>query len=316
VFLPKRFARISVKYSNKYSMVNNAATLVSLLGRGNFVNKTGYEATYRMELVNGLFMRTHAELLDYRSISGMKMDTWSGRIFGNYNIPQDFQPFRQFLLDVSLTYTPGQKYEMRPYSKVILGSKYPTFSAQFHAAIPKVAGSTLNFSFIELSAKQDIRLPLLGDAKWVVYAGKYLNTRNIRFIDYKFFRGADPLLFAPPMMFLQAMRETRTTTNEYLQAHYLQEFGRGVIDRIPLIKKLPIQLTGGASILALRDNAFFHAELYGGLLVPFRIRSQRMRAGAYYVTAYSNDRQSALSGQVKIGVSFYDPIKRRWNYGE
>lgn len=315
MFLPKKFARFNVKYSNNYAMINNAATLISLLGRGNFVNKIGYEASYRMELVNGLFGRAHVELLDYRSISNMKMDSWSGRVFGDYNVPQDFQPFRQCLLDISFTYTPAQKYEMRPYSKVILGSKYPTFEAKFHAAVPGVAGSTLNFSYLELSAKQALHLPLLGDAQWVVYAGKFLNTKNIRFIDYKFIRGSDPILFAPPMMFMQLLDKTRTTTNEYLQAHYLQEFGRGVIDRIPLVNKLPIQLTGGGSLLLLRDNAFVHAELYGGLLVPFRIRSQRMRVGAYYVTAYSNNLQR-VDGQFKVGISFYDPIKRRWNYGE
>ena len=54
---PKKFARAYVKVGDTYSMVNQNATLIAVLGRGNYINKRSIGVGHRMEVANGIHGR-------------------------------------------------------------------------------------------------------------------------------------------------------------------------------------------------------------------------------------------------------------------
>lgn len=312
-YQPRKFGSAFIRFGDIYRVINNQETFTNILSRNNFTQKTYYGAGHYMEVFNGFRLATAFEYASYRSIDSLRLAGWTSDLFGENNIPQTFDPYRQLLLQVKISYTPGQKYHMEPFRKVIIGSKWPTFFLEYEKAVPGILQSEMNFDFLEVGLRHEFRPGPFGISRWTVRAGKYLQASKIQFTDYKFFRGSDPYLFANPLKAFQLLGPTISTTNEYMEGHYLHDFGGTLIDKIPLLRLTPLQVTAGAGSLFIRDGGFFHSEVYAGLQLPFRIRKQRFKIGGYFATSYSNH-TDAISAQFKYGITFFNPIKNQWEY--
>lgn len=312
-FQPEKFASAYVKYGNIYSLINNNATLIALLSRGNFVNKTYYGIGQERELINGLKLKVGVEYAQYEAIDPLSLAQWSQELFGSTNTPQAFSNFSEALIDVQLTYVPGQKFYSEPNRKIILGSKWPTFVMRYKKAVPGIGNSTIDYDFLELRANHEFRPGSMGVSRWSVRTGTYLNQRNILFTDYQFFRGSDPFLMANPLKAFQLLGQTLATPNPYFQGNYLHDFGGALMDKIPLLNRTTLQTAIGGGALYVNDQDFFHAELFAGLQVPIRIKGSRFKIGAYYNTSYTN-KADAIGSQFKIGIAFFDDFKNRWSY--
>ena len=199
---------------------------------------------------------------------------------------------------------------MEPYRKIIVGSKWPTFYAHYKKRFRVFFNSELNFDFLELGLNHEFVPGTFGISRWTVSAGKYLQADNIRFTDFKFFRGSDPFLFANPLRNFQLLGPTISTRNEYFRAHYLHDFGGFLMNKIPLLKRTPLQTTAGAATLFIKDGNFFHSEIYAGLQWPFRIRQQRFKPEA--ICELLQHHSNAIDAQVKVGITFFNPVKNRW----
>ncbi len=310
---PRHFGRAALRLGNVYSMINSNATFTSILGRGNYLNKTFIGVSHRYEILNGLSLGIHVDYADRKPIDKLQLEAWSQELFGSGNIPRSFEPYKEFTLDFNLVYTPGQKYQMEPNRKLILGSKWPTFSFWYKKAIPGVFGSDLNYDNIRLNIEHQFQVGTLGMSRWSVNTGRFLQSNNVRFTDYRFFRGSDPFIFINPLQVFQLLGPTISTKNTYFQGNYLHDFGGSLIDKIPLLKRTPMESIAGAGVLLVQDNNIVHTEVFAGLQYPFRIKTQRMKVGVFYVTSYSNI-TSSLTGQVKVGFNFYNTIRSRWEY--
>lgn len=314
VYAPKRFGRAWIRGGKTYSIINQNETIFAFFSPGNFIDRKFIGVGNRIELFNGLYLTTAMDFSSRSAVDEQELAEWHKELFGEDDIPPEFDLFREFQLDFRLSYTPGQKYMMEPFRKLVIGtSKWPTFQIWYKKAMPGVFGSELNFDFLELSAKHEFRPGSMGISRWRIAGGRFLQADNIRFTDYKFFRGSDLYFFANPMRNFQLLGPTISTRNEYLSAHYLHDFEGALLDKIPLLKYAPLQTTGGASVLMIKDNNFFHSEVFYGLQVPLRIKQQRFKIGGYYVVAYSNY-ENALKGQFKFGLSFFNPVKNQWDY--
>ena len=312
-YMPRKFGRAYVRFGDIYTLISEYETIGAFFSRGNFINKTYIGLGHHMEIINGLMLDVGVDFGDYKAIDQLELSQWSNQLFGDLNIPETFDPYREFLVDIRMKYTPGQKYQMEPYRKIIIGSRWPTFTFRYKKALPGVWGSRLNFDFFEIGAQQEVIMGSFGTSRWNVVAGRFIQANNARFTDYKFFRGSDRFFFASPLRHFQLLGPTISTKNEYLAGHYLHEFGGVLMDKLPLLKRTRLQATAGAGTLLIRDGNFLHSEVFAGVEYPFRIRKQRIKAGAWFVTAYSNY-LAALDGQVKFGVTFFNPIKNRWEY--
>jgi hypothetical protein len=310
---PRRFARAYVRFGDQYRLINNNETITAILTRGNFLNKVYFGLGHRIEIANGLMFDANIDFADRKPIDNLALAEWTEELFGSNNTPRSFDLYREFLIDLKLIWTPGQKYIMEPYRKVNLGSKWPTFTLHYKKSLPGIMGSDLNFDYLSLRAKHEIRIGTFGTTKWSVFTGKFLQANSLRFTDFTFFRGSDPYLFANPLSNFQSLGPTISTENAFFSGHYIHNFEGAILNKVPLIKKTKSQLMGGGSVLLVEDGNFFHSELFAGVGVPFRIRMQRFKASAFVVTSYSN-LDKAIGTQFKIGLTFYDPIKRQWGY--
>lgn len=313
LYNPKHFASGYVKYGDKYEMVNSYSTIVTIFSRSNYMRKKLYGFGHEMEIVNGLFLDVGAELADYKTIADLQLEQWSQELFGSSNSPQVFDPFTEARIIAKIKWIPGQKFYTEPYRKVIVGSKWPTFELEYRKALPGIKGSKINFDYLELMATDEMRLGTMGISRWAVYAGTYLQKNNIRFTDYRFFRGSDPIFFANPLRSLQNLDTTLSTTNPFIQLNYLHDFGSALSNKIPVLKHTPIQFTTGAGMLYMHEIDFFHSEVFWGVQLPFRINKQRFKLGGYYCVSYSNY-ANAIGNQFKVGFTFFDSFKNKWNY--
>lgn len=313
VYAPKHFGKMNVRYGNDYVLVNNFETIVALFSRGNFVQRISYGLSHEWELVNGIHAEVGFAYADRKPIADLNLSDWSDDLFGDLNRPQDFNVYKEAILDIKLKFTPGQKYITEPGRKINLGSRWPTFTVKYRKAIPDIFDSELNYDFLEISSQDEFRPGTWGISRWSFRTGRFLQADNLRFTDYTFFRGSDPYLFANPLRAFQLLGPTISTPNGYFQANYLHDFGGALLDKVPLINRTNFMTSGGGGLLFVEDGNFFHSEVYAGLQYSLRIKGQRFKLGAYYVTSYSNV-ERALQGQIKFGLTFFDDSRNRWAY--
>ncbi|MDX2283317.1 MAG: DUF5686 and carboxypeptidase regulatory-like domain-containing protein [Bacteroidia bacterium] len=313
VYAPRRFARAFIKGGDVYGMVTANESLSAILSRSNFINKVFIRGGHSFELLNGLYLDTEFEFADRKAIDELELEEWTEELFGENNTPRSFDPYREARFEIRLRYTPGQRFRMEPYRKILLGSKWPTFTLKYKKAVPGIFGSEINFDFLSLKVEHEFRPGTFGIARWSLLAGTFIQDNNLRFNDYTFFRGSDPFIFVNPLANYQLLGRTLSTPNEFVAGHYLHDFGRVLFSRLPLIRRTALQASAGAGLLMIRDNQFLHSEVFAGLQYPFRFKRQRFKVGAYYVTAYSNY-ENALTGQFKFGITFFNTIKNRWEY--
>jgi len=310
MYNPKRFARAYIKAGDRYALVTTTTNLIGLLGRNNYVRKTYFGLGHSFEVVNGLYWSFDLDFADRSPITGLNFDN---DLFGAIDDPRQFDLYREFLFTTRLRWVPMQKYHSEPYRKVVVGSNLPTFELTYRKGLPGIFGSEINFDWVELRVSDEFRPGTFGVSRWAVVAGSYIQESNLRFNDFKFFRGSTPYLFSNPLLDFQNLDTTYSTTGEYFQANYVHDDAGAILNKVPLIRKTPLQLTGGASVLAVPERDLLHGEVFAGLTLPFRIKAQRFKAGIFYVTSYSNTGNS-IAGQWKFGLTFFDNWQNRWNW--
>lgn len=311
-FLPKRFGSVRGGYDNDYEFVNNYESISATFSRSNYVEKIAYRGGGRLEIVNGLYAEMLVEHAEYRSISGLTLERWSGELFGSLNTPQEFDNYTDMVIDLDLKYVIGQKFVMKPYKKEVIGKAYPELGLHYKKGLPSMFSSTVNYDFAELTYRQQFQLRNLGTSKFTLYTGRFFNDAAIRLTNRKFFRGSDKYFFSDPLRSFQLLGPSISTTRSYFQGQYIHHFNGVLMNKIPLINRLKLEAVGGAGVLLIQDNAFKHAEIYGGLSKVFRIRSQLFKISGFYVVADSN--HSDLAGWFKFGIDFYNPFDGTWSY--
>lgn len=309
---PKRFGKVYVSGGDIYDLINPYESINAVISRSNYIQKTYFGAGHRMEFFNGFYVDAGLYYEDQRSINNLELAEWSEDVFGGLNAPSDFGRYRQFIFESTITYTIKQQFYTEPYKKVILGSKYPKFQLQYRKGLPNVFGSNVNFDFIELRMMHELQLGTMGVSKYKLYAGRFLNDTDVRFIEHKWFRGSDRYWFSDPLRSFQLLGPSLNTANNYFQGHYIHHFNGALMNKIPLIKHLRLQAVGGAGMLLIQDNNFRHVEAYVGLEKPFKIKKTLMKVGVYFVGADSN--HSDLDASIKIGLDFFNTFTNKWSY--
>ena len=116
-----------------------------------------------------------------------------------------------------------------------------------------------------------------------------------------------------PTTSFQALDSTYHTARPWIEAYFIHHFDRSLLDRIPLVRALHLVPAVGGGLLYVAEAQVFHAEVYGGLELPFRLWDQRMRLGLYRV--FTDQGSPEIPGfRLKMGMDFYDSYRGRWNY--
>lgn len=147
-----------------------------------YYNRYIYSLEHAVELSNGLMFYAG---VDYnyrkpvrhgsRAMSQQQIDLLVDRYYADMN------PY------LRLTWTPRQYYHYKGSQKLYLGSRFPTFSAEYAQGIYGFFGSTSNYSRIELDMNQTIRLDDVRTLSYHIGAGTFMRQSGEYFINYRFF---------------------------------------------------------------------------------------------------------------------------------
>ncbi|MBC7923877.1 MAG: carboxypeptidase-like regulatory domain-containing protein [Ferruginibacter sp.] len=309
---PYRLGDASLRAGRSFYSVNSFDAYLNQLRISNFILHDFVDAFHRIELFNGFYLSTDLGFHDRRSVQDYDRTSFLNRVIEEDD-PLVFQNYQALISNVRVSYTPQQKFMTEPNQKVVLGSQFPTFSVSHRKGWKGVLASDIDFDYIDFSIEQNLLLGTLGNSKYALTAGKFVNTRDLRYVDLKRFRQSDPYLYSDPLHSFQLLDTSLVATNWFFEFHYLHHFNGALVNNLPLIKKTKIRTVVGAGAMWIRESSYRHEELFGGVERVFKLGARRrLRIGVYGVLAQSN--YSAPKTGFKISFDIIDTWKREWSY--
>lgn len=309
-YLPKKFMRSFVRFGDFYEQINNYESLSASFSRSNYVRTKSYSIEQRMEIVNGLFGVLTLKYAHQIPIAGLQLSNWSKELFGDTNAPKEFAPYKKSEIKLKLQYRPYQKFYFYGNKKVIIGSNWPEFTFEYRKGLKGILNSEVDYDYLEMGVSDYRNIGRLGYSNWAVQTGSFINHRNLRFLEHKFFRGSDKYFFSNPINSFQLLGPTLNTRNEYFSANYIHHFDGAILNKIPLLNWLKLELAAGGGTLLIRDINFAHIELFAGIERKVKIFKQPFKLGLYGVT--SDNSLAPTSFQLKFGASLFDAYKKKW----
>lgn len=311
-YMPQRFARVFGSVGDTYDIITQYESIQNLISRGNYIQNRRFSIGHSLEVVNGLYGKAEIKYADKRSIEDLTLAGWSGFIFGENNAPRPFERYRSFIIETELLYKFGQRYITRGRKKIVIGNNYPELKLTYIKGLPTIFNSEVNFDHLELEASQKMPNTKLGNTNWRALAGWFINTRSLRFIEYKYYRGSTPYLFAHPLRDYQLLGPTLSTNQGYIQGMVIHHFNGFIMDKIPLINALQLEISAGAAALAIPDQQFLHAEVYAGIGRKFRLFGETIRVSAY--AASSDNTLEKFKVSYKFGINIFNAFSGKWEY--
>lgn len=308
---PFRRARYSINAGSDFGIINPYNSWIRNFARSNFYAHDYVFASHRQELINGLYLNLGIEWANRRSIANMTFDSRGDSLWGGNTQTIAFKGYRAFYTNITLSYTPFQKYIREPKQKLILGSRWPEFYVNYRKGMPTLA-SSINFDYLEYGLSQELKLGTAGVSKYRVLSGAFVNAKALQYVDYRFQRAVGPIFFANPMFAFQSLDSSFYTLNRFLEGHYLHRFNGALINKVPLVKKLNIiECVGGGFLFTQERNLKFF-EAYAGVEKVIRLWKERIRIGLFYVANFNN--QFSYQPQFKFTIETYDKVKNSWPY--
>lgn len=311
-YIPKRFVRTYIEVGDFYERINPFSSFEQIFARSNFVNSVTFSIAQRMEVVNGLFAELTYQYSDQRPITNVRISDWERLIFQDLSERIAFDRYTKSEFKLELQYRFRQKYFIKGNKKIIVGSDYPELFGIWRKGVPDMFNSEVNFDYVELGIRDEMKLARFGSSSWRVQGGKFLNKANLRLLEYKFLRGSDLFFFSDPTLSLQLLGTSFSTPDGLIQANYIHHFEGTLLNKVPLINKLKLEIAGGGGGLFVEEANFTHVELFAGLEKAVRIKKQLFRFGVYGVTA--NNSTTGVENTVKFGINFFNTFTNKWDY--
>jgi len=306
----------TINARREFQFIYEGDAYINMIKRSNIYLNNEVGIGHGLEIFNGLFLRNELGIALRRSVSDYKtsefVDSLLGDVFNN-NQPVPFDPYNALYGKVRLEYTPFQKYRREPLEKIILGSKWPTVYVEWRKGISNVLTSKVDFDYLEFGLQQTLNLGLVGQSKYTVSTGSFLNQNNLQLIDYKFQRQGDPFLFMNPHRAFQALDSTFPVFERFYEGHFVHEFNGFLLNKIPLLKKLKLREIAGAGFLFTKERNLRYGELFAGVERAFQSPFNpldKFKLGIYIVTSAANKFSNPI--QFKVGFTTWDKRRGKW----
>lgn len=308
---PFHLGDIGFVFSNEFDAIVPFDAITQVYKRSNFIEKTSLRLRHNYEYFNGFYVNIETEFAERRSLS--KYDNVS--VFDSL-IPndefQEFEGYQALLGEITVSYTPWQKYMREPYRKVVLGSKWPTIYAYYQRGIPKLFGSDVDHEYVVGGIYQSFQLGTIGTSNYHVKIGKFLSAKNLKDADFKYQRRSTPLWFSNPLYSFQDQNASLPSKEYYIEAHFVHHDNSAIINKIPFMKKTGIGMVFGAGALYVAEYDWQHYEIFGGLERSFKFSKRRLRIGIYVVASDGNNIKPSMS--YKISFAVLDDRNMKWNF--
>ena len=313
MYNPKKFATYSLYYSHNVSTIINYTPITGYFDPSNYFMRDIIGGYHDFEIINGLFLNTGLNWEKRSSIGNLKFyNLWAEEL--NTKPALLFDSYFALRSNITLSYTPFQKYITEPNKKIILGSKWPTFQVYYEKGIPNILASTVDFDYLSISATQTFNLGTLGKSLYKISGGSFITQDSVYFIDRKFFRQSDEgflaWIFSDPLNSFQNLNAAYETRDWYGQFHYIHHFNGAIINKVPYMKKTGIKAVGGIGILYLPEyDHMVYQEAFFGVERIFKIFRQRLRLGGFAVLSNSNIQGANIKFKLAIDVMNEDNLK-------
>ncbi|MBJ2174306.1 carboxypeptidase-like regulatory domain-containing protein [Aureibaculum sp. A20] len=218
----------------------------------------------------------------------------------NYtSTPFDEHSIYKFSLGATIKF--GQKYISYPDRKINLyETKYPALNIGYTKGFA-ASENKYNYDLVQARLYQDLKFGNKGTFSYNIKAGKFLNTDELSFTDYKHFNGNQThvnLDLNYTNSFYLLPYYNLSTDDQYAEFHAQHHFNGYLLRKIPLLNKLQFQLVVGAKALFTPDNTPYSEYSVGLDNIGFgKFRFLRID----YVRSYFNGK--ATNGVV-FGLSF------------
>ncbi|NJK83023.1 MAG: hypothetical protein HC912_03605 [Saprospiraceae bacterium] len=222
---PHKISSISIDVGRSFQSINPYDAFLNQLRVSNYILHDALLLEHNMELFNGFFWAVELSHSNRQSVSSLNTSSFLTTLVGEAE-PIDFQPYQAFITEMSFSYTPAQKFMREPNRKIILGSKYPTFSILHRKGWNNAFSSDINFDYLQFSIFQNLQLGSLGNANYSLETGKFVNTQKLLFIDLKRFRQSDPILFSNPLRSFQLLDTALATARIFFRRSFHSSFQR------------------------------------------------------------------------------------------
>ena len=292
---------------DQHNMIVENDAISPALDRKNWIREQEFEFFHSREIVNGLYVSIEPQFQKRSPITDMEFNPMLDSFQGN-NTPVEFEAYDEFIFEVGISYTPFQKYMTEPNRKVVLGSKWPTFSLYYEKGIEHIFGSEVDFDYLSLQVRQSFKLGTLGTSSYLIRRGEFLRNVKSSYADQVIFPQGDQWLLASSMQSMQSQDTMLIAEKSYTRAHYMHHFNGAIVNNIPFVKKLGLHMAAGASTLFIEKSGamkqdYFYWEVMAGVERTFKVQRSRIRIGAYLVEAYSN--RGKIAPRVKFAINRY-----------
>tara|TARA_B110000879_G_scaffold53940_2_gene76435 strand:+ start:5464 stop:8019 length:2556 start_codon:yes stop_codon:yes gene_type:complete len=310
----EKYKQLTIGIGDDYKPINRFPSISTAFSRSNYVRKQHIQTAYRTELLNGLYGEMKLEYCLQTPIDNLDLES---DIFNSTDsilelTPLGFEPYRKFESRIQLTWLPFQKFYYKKNKKVVLGTKFPTVNFIYRKGVPKIFQSEVNFDYLELGVNDEFTIPHLGKSKWNIQMGAFVNKKNLRVIEWKYFRGSDRGFFSNPLSSFQLLGTTLFSESSYLRGNYVHSFDGNIFNKLPLIGKLGLQLSGGISTLIIPDQDFAHLESFIGISRQFRVFGGLVKFGVFLSSSINSTNKSKF--ELKVGANGYNSFNNQWDY--
>ena len=312
MYSPLHNGSISLNLGDIYDPITQSVDLAGVFARSNFVRKKTFEMYHRYEYFNGFYTRLGIEYSNRESIEGLQFAQWSNDLFGTRNEPRPFEAYTVAQLSVEILIRPFQRYYLKGRQKISLSSKWPDFRFIFKQGIPSFLGSDVQYSKYTFVVDDMLRYGRLGESFYRFSSGGFLNDpTSVRLIEYKWFRGGDFYLFTHPLYTYQSLPLIDPSPSVYFTGSIIHHFDGFVLGNIPLMNRLSLSSSIGASFLSVPMDDIRHFEAYVGLERKVKLWDTPVRFGIHHLFL-PNDAVAGFRWKVSIDVK--DTFTDRWNY--
>ena len=310
----KKYKQLTLAIGDEYKVINRFPSIITAFSRSNYVRSQQLESAYRTEILNGLYSEWKISYCFQTPIDNLDLSIdWFSPLDSAASLaPVRFNPYTKLESRIQITWLPFQKYYYKKNKKIVLGTKFPTVNIIYRKGVPKLFQSEVNFDYLEVGVNDEFSVPHLGKSKWNMQLGSFLNKENLRVIEWKYFRGSDRGFFSNPLTSLQLLGPTLLTQNSFFRANYVHSFDGNILNKIPIINRLGLQLSGGAASLIIPDVDYQHLEVFLGISRPFKIFGGLVKFGVFIASSINSE--NGLESEFKLGANGYNSMRDQWDY--